>query len=79
MFPAFLAIAVAVNVPAYLAALILGFFSALNAGIPRPKNVECIGGEVVKVDLITPARGMSGGVYLMLKTGMVICERRRGL
>ena len=33
MFPAFLAVAVAVNVPPYLAALTLGFFSALNAGI----------------------------------------------
>ncbi len=33
MFPAFLAVAVAVKVPPYLAALTLGFFSALNAGI----------------------------------------------
>ncbi len=33
MFPAFLAVAVAVNVPPYLAALTMGFFSALNAGI----------------------------------------------
>jgi DASS family divalent anion:Na+ symporter len=33
MFPAFVAVAVAVNVPPYLAALTLGFFSALNAGI----------------------------------------------
>jgi len=33
MFSAFLAVAVAVKVPPYLAALTLGFFSALNAGI----------------------------------------------
>jgi DASS family divalent anion:Na+ symporter len=33
MFPAFLSVAVAVQVPPYLAALTLGFFSALNAGI----------------------------------------------
>lgn len=33
MFPAFLAVAVAANVPPYLAALTLAFFSALNAGI----------------------------------------------
>jgi DASS family divalent anion:Na+ symporter len=33
MFPAFLAVAVAVKVPPYLAALTLAFFSALNAGI----------------------------------------------
>lgn len=33
MFPAFLAVAVAVKAPPYLAALTLGFFSALNAGI----------------------------------------------
>lgn len=33
MFPAFLAVAVAVKVPPYLAALTLGFFSALNSGI----------------------------------------------
>jgi DASS family divalent anion:Na+ symporter len=33
MFPPFLAVAVAVNAPPYLAALTLGFFSALNAGI----------------------------------------------
>ena len=33
MFPAFLAVAVVAKVPPYLAALTLGFFSALNAGI----------------------------------------------
>ncbi len=33
MFPAFLAVAVAVKVPPALAALTMGFFSALNAGI----------------------------------------------
>jgi len=33
MFPAFLAVAVAVKAPPYLAALTFAFFSALNAGI----------------------------------------------
>jgi DASS family divalent anion:Na+ symporter len=33
MFPAFLAVAVALKTPPYLAALTFGFFSALNAGI----------------------------------------------
>lgn len=29
-----------------------------------PKTVETVTGEVVKVDRITPRRGMSGGVHL---------------
>ena len=33
-----------------------------------PKTVETISGEVVKVDRITPLRGMSGGVHLVVKT-----------
>ena len=33
-----------------------------------PKAVETVTGEVVKVDRITPMRGMSGGVHLVVKT-----------
>jgi hypothetical protein len=33
-----------------------------------PKTVDTVRGEVVKVDRITPMRGMSGGVHLVLKT-----------
>jgi hypothetical protein len=33
-----------------------------------PKTVETITGEVVKVDRITPVRGMSAGVHLLVKT-----------
>jgi hypothetical protein len=33
-----------------------------------PKTVETVTGEVVKVDRITPMRGMSGGVHLVVKT-----------
>lgn len=33
-----------------------------------PKTVETITGEVVKVDRVTPIRGMSGGVHLVVKT-----------
>jgi hypothetical protein len=33
-----------------------------------PKTVETIGGEVVKLDRVTPIRGMSGGVHLIVKT-----------
>jgi hypothetical protein len=33
-----------------------------------PKTVETISGEVVKVDRITPVRGMSAGVHLIVKT-----------
>jgi hypothetical protein len=33
-----------------------------------PKTVETISGEVVSVDRMTPMRGMSYGVHLMLKT-----------
>ena len=33
-----------------------------------PKTVETITGEVTKVDRITPMRGMSGGVHLVVKT-----------
>jgi len=33
-----------------------------------PKTVETISGEVVSVDKITPMKGMSYGVHLMLKT-----------
>ena len=32
------------------------------------KTVETVTGEVVKVDRITPMRGMSGGVHLVVKT-----------
>jgi len=34
----------------------------------NPQSMETISGEVVKVDLITPAKGMSGGVHLMIRT-----------
>lgn len=34
-----------------------------------PKTVETVSGEVVSVDKITPAKGMSYGVHLTLKTG----------
>jgi hypothetical protein len=33
-----------------------------------PKTVETITGEVVKVDRVTPIRGMSSGVHLVVKT-----------
>jgi hypothetical protein len=33
------------------------------------KTVETVSGEVVKVDRITPMRGMSAGVHLVVKTG----------
>ncbi len=33
-----------------------------------PKAVETISGEVTKVDRITPAKGMSGGVHMLVKT-----------
>ncbi len=33
-----------------------------------PKTVESISGEVVKVDTITPWKGMSSGVHLLVKT-----------
>lgn len=33
-----------------------------------PKTVETLSGEVVSVDMITPAKGMSYGVHLTLKT-----------
>ncbi len=34
----------------------------------NPKAIETIGGEVVNVDTITPLKGMSSGVHLMVKT-----------
>jgi hypothetical protein len=34
----------------------------------NPKAVETITGEVTKVDRITPAKGMSGGVHMLVKT-----------
>jgi hypothetical protein len=34
----------------------------------NPKTVETITGEVVSVDKITPMKGMSQGVHIMLKT-----------
>jgi hypothetical protein len=33
-----------------------------------PKTVETVTGDVVKVDRITPMRGMSSGVHLVVKT-----------
>jgi hypothetical protein len=33
-----------------------------------PKTVETISGEVTKVDHITPGKGMSGGVHMLVKT-----------
>jgi hypothetical protein len=33
-----------------------------------PKAVETISGEVITVDRITPAKGMSGGVHISVKT-----------
>lgn len=33
-----------------------------------PKTVETISGEVVKVDTITPRKGMSAGVHMSVKT-----------
>lgn len=33
-----------------------------------PKTVETVKGEVVKVDLVAPMKGMSAGVHLALKT-----------
>lgn len=37
-------------------------------GIYDPKSLQTVSGQVVKVDKITPFRGMSYGVYLILKT-----------
>ena len=34
-----------------------------------PKTVETISGEITIVDRITPAKGMSGGVHVNVKTG----------
>ncbi len=34
----------------------------------NPKTVETISGEVERVDTITPMKGMSGGVHLVVKT-----------
>ena len=34
----------------------------------NPKAIETIGGEVVNVETITPMKGMSSGVHLMVKT-----------
>ena len=34
----------------------------------NPQTMETIGGEVASVDTITPIKGMSSGVHLMLKT-----------
>jgi hypothetical protein len=34
----------------------------------NPQTIEIISGEVVSVDTITPIKGMSNGVHLMLKT-----------
>jgi hypothetical protein len=34
----------------------------------NPKTVEPISGEVASVDTITPLKGMSSGVHLMIKT-----------
>ena len=33
-----------------------------------PKALETISGEVTRVDRITPAKGMSGGVHMSIKT-----------
>jgi hypothetical protein len=33
-----------------------------------PKTVETVTGEVIKVERVTPMRGMSGGVHLVIKT-----------
>ncbi len=33
-----------------------------------PKTVETISGEVTQVDRITPAKGMSGGLHMLVKT-----------
>jgi hypothetical protein len=34
----------------------------------NPKTVEALSGEVISVDKITPGKGMSYGVHVMLKT-----------
>ena len=41
LFPAFLTVAIAANVPPYLVTLILGFFSALNGGITHYGTGPC--------------------------------------
>jgi DNA helicase TIP49 (TBP-interacting protein) len=33
-----------------------------------PKTVETVKGEVVKVDRLTPMKGMSAGIHLLVKT-----------
>lgn len=37
-------------------------------GLYDPKGLETVSGQVVKIDKITPIRGMSYGVHLILKT-----------
>jgi hypothetical protein len=34
----------------------------------NPQTMETLSGEVASVDTITPIKGMSSGVYLMVKT-----------
>ncbi len=36
--------------------------------IYNPKTIETISGEVISVDKITPSKGMSYGIHLMVKT-----------
>ena len=33
-----------------------------------PKAIETVNGEIVRVDRITPMRGMSGGIHVVVKT-----------
>jgi hypothetical protein len=44
-----------------------GIGSAYNR-MYDPKTVETIKGEVLSIDQVTPAKGMRGGVHLMVKT-----------
>ncbi len=46
----------------------LGSENALFRNVYNPQTVETISGEVVSVDQISPMKGMSHGVHLMVKT-----------
>ena len=45
-----------------------GWSSGPYARVYDPKTVETLKGEVVQVDRVTPMRGMSEGVHVVLKT-----------
>ena len=48
---------------------VAGARAASTGRMYDPKTVETVKGEVVSVEKFTPAKGMSAGVHLLLKTG----------